>query len=54
MVYILSRVSAYRKGSNNISNVGGLEFEVKDKTLGLLTKIVDKVDIRATKQKDQR
>ena len=52
MVYTSSRVSVYGKGSNNASNIGGLEFKVKDKTLRLLTKAADKVDIKATKQKD--
>ena len=47
-------MSACRKSPNNISNIGGLEFEVKDKTLELLTEAVNKIDIRAIKQKDQR
>ena len=49
MVYISSRVSVYRKGSNNISNIGGLEFKIKDKTLELLTKTINKIDIKAIK-----
>ena len=52
MVYISSRVLVYRKGPNNIFNIDRLEFEIKDKILRLLTKIVDKIDIKATKQKD--
>ena len=51
VVYTSSRVSACGKGPNNVSNIGGLEFKVKDEILGLLTKAVDKVDIKATKQK---
>ena len=54
MVYISSRVSAYGKGPNNVSNIDRLEFKVEDKTLGLLTETIDKIDIRAIKQKDQR
>ena len=54
MVYISSRVSVYRKGPNNASNAGGLEFKIKDKILGLLTKTINKIDIKAIKQKDQR
>ena len=54
MVYTSSRISAYKKSPNNVSNIDGLEFEVKDKTLRLLTKAADKIDIKATKQKDQR
>ena len=54
MVYTSSRVSAYRKGPDNASNADRLEFEVKDKTLGLLTEAADKVDIKAIKQKGQR
>ena len=49
MVYISSRVSVCGKGPNNISNIDGLEFEVKDKILGLLTEATDKVDIRVIK-----
>ena len=45
-------MSVYRKSPNNISNIGRLEFKIKDKILGLLTKIVDKIDIRIIKQKD--
>ena len=52
MVYISSRVSVYRKSPDNIFNTGRLEFKVKDKILELLTKIIDKIDIRAIKQKD--
>ena len=54
MVYISSRVSVCRKGPNNAFNIGGLEFKIKDKILGLLTKAADKVDIKAIKQKDQQ
>ena len=42
----------YRKSSNNIFNIDRLEFKIKDKTLGLLTKAIDKINIKATKQKD--
>ena len=49
MIYISSRVSACRKSPNNTSNIDKLEFEVKDKTLRLLTKAVDKIDIKAIK-----
>ena len=49
MVYISSRVSAYKKGPNNISNTDRLEFKIKDKILELLTKAVNKIDIKATK-----
>ena len=49
MVYISSRVSAYKKSPNNISNIGGLEFKVEDKTLRLLIKTVNKIDIKAIK-----
>ena len=54
MVYTSSRVSAYKKSPNNVSNADGLEFKIKDKILELLTKTVDKIDIKAIKQKDQR
>ena len=52
MVYTSSRVSVYKKGPNNIFNTGGLEFKIIDKILRLFTKAVDKVDIKAIKQKD--
>ena len=54
VVYISSRVSACRKSPDNTSNAGGLEFEIEDKILGLLTEAADKVDIKAIKQKGQR
>ena len=54
MVYISSRVSVYRKGSNNTSNIDRLEFKIKNKTLELLTKTADKIDIKIIKQKDQK
>ena len=49
MVYISSRVSACRKSPNNVSNIGGLEFKVKDKILKLVTKVADKINIKAIK-----
>ena len=49
MVYAPSRVSAYRKSPNNISNIDKLEFKVKDKILRLLTKTVNKIDIKTIK-----
>ena len=49
MVYISSRVSVYRKSPNNISNIDRLEFKIKNKTLRLLTKAIDKIDIKAIK-----
>ena len=45
-------MSAYRKGPNNIFNIDRLEFKIKDKTLRLFTKVVNKIDIKAIKQKD--
>ena len=42
----------YRKSPNNIFNIDGLEFKIKDKILELLTKAIDKIDIKAIKQKD--
>ena len=52
MVYISSRVSVCGKGPNNISNIGRLEFKVKDKILRLLIKTADKIDIKTIKIKD--
>ena len=42
-------MSAYKKSPNNIFNIDRLEFEVKDKILELLTKVVNKIDIKAIK-----
>ena len=42
-------MSVYRKSSNNISNTDRLEFKIKNKILGLLTKAVDKIDIKTIK-----
>ena len=49
MVYISSRVSVYRKSPNNIFNIDRLEFKIKNKILELLTKAVDKMDIKVIK-----
>ena len=47
-------MSAYRKSPNNIFNIDRLEFKIKNKILRLLTKTINKVNIKAIKQKDQR
>ena len=49
MVYISSRVSAYRKSPDNTFNIDRLEFKIKDETLELLTKAADKIDIKTIK-----
>ena len=49
VVYTPSRVSVCGKGPDDTSNTGGLEFEVEDKILGLLTEAADKIDIKAIK-----
>ena len=49
VVYTSSRVSAYGKGPDDVSNIDRLKFKIKDKTLRLLTKAINKIDIKAIK-----